>query len=122
MYKTQQKDLHKKADLEADHQMVQHQINHFDKMKARYKNIFQAISHRDKKIQDQYKNLTPEKRNLALAENDRDKSIEDLVNRQTLINQRTYDYHEQQKTQRKLAQMSYTKQFNNMNIQYKMQK
>ena len=48
-------------------------------MAKRYKDIFVAIDEKDKKIQDSYRNLKPDIKNLALAESERLKSIEDII-------------------------------------------
>ena len=48
-------------------------------MEKRYKDIFVAINEKDKKIQDSYRNLKPEIKNLALAETERYKSIEEVI-------------------------------------------
>ena len=71
--------MEKKARLREENQTIVEQQNHFDKMEKRYKDIFVAINEKDKKIQDSYRNLKPEIKNLALAETERYKSIEEVI-------------------------------------------
>ena len=55
------------------------QQHHFEKMEKRYKDIFSAINEKDQKIQEVYRSLKPEQQNLALAESNRYKSIDETI-------------------------------------------
>ena len=78
-YKSKEKELEKRVKLKEEQKMIVDQQNHFDSMAKRYKDIFVAIDEKDKKIQDSYRNLKPAILNLAIAESERYKSIDDII-------------------------------------------
>lgn len=120
-FKNKEKDLEKKAKLREEHQMIIDQQNHFDKMAKRYKDIFVAIDEKDKKIQASYRNLKPEIQNLALAESERYKSIEEVVKKQEDSNRKTRHEMEVEKINRRQYELNKFKAMNDYNLSIKQQ-
>lgn len=94
--KSKEKDLAKQAQLREEKQTMQDQISHFDKMAKRYRDIFTIIGEKEQKIQNSYMQLKPGHQNLALAETERDKSIEEIVTKQKLEKQVEREQYEAQ--------------------------
>lgn len=88
----------------------------------RYKDIFVAIDQKDRNIQNSYKKLQSGYRNLALAETERDRSIEELLSKQQVATKKTIDEYEIQAQNRRVNQLSNFKKFNEFNLNIKRQK
>ena len=82
IHKNKEKQLEKQANLNEEKHTMKNQIQHFEAAEKRYKDIFVAINQKEKKIQESYQKLQPGCKNLALAEVEKDKSLELLLSRQ----------------------------------------
>lgn len=117
--KNREKELAKQAQLREEHQTIQDQLSHFEKMEKRYKDIFVAIGEKDQKIQNSYTKLKPEIQNHALAESERDKSIDKIITKQKLDNQMDRDKYDQQMQKRKCDDIRHFKHFNDFSLNLK---
>lgn len=59
LQKDKEKMLNREAELKEGKQTIASQIQHFYNMEKRYRDIFEAIDHKDRKIQDTYMKLAP---------------------------------------------------------------
>lgn len=101
VHKSEERELQKQTNKREDNFTIQNQIQHFDSSEKRYKNIFNIIDQKDRKIQESYGKLKSGCKNLAVAEVERDQSLEVLLSKQTLQISSTREKYEDQLIKRK---------------------
>ncbi|CAI2362001.1 unnamed protein product [Moneuplotes crassus] len=122
LQKSQEKEMLLNSEKKEATQSMRDQIKQFDDAEKRYKDIFVAIDKKEQKIQQSYQKLQAGCRNLALAEVDKDKSLEDLVkkqNRQATKMREKYEHYLQKKKNKDLSDF---KTYNALNLGIKNQK
>ena len=122
LHKTQEKELQKQAKLREEQQTMKEQINHFDKMEKRYRDIFVAINEKERLIQDSYRKLKPGCKNLALAETEKDRSIEEVISKQTRDNQNSIEKFEAHLKSRRDKSIEEFRNSNAKNLNIKKQR
>ena len=113
----QQKELEKKARVIEEKKVLESNIQHLDKMERRYKNIFDDIGKKHNAIQEQYKKLSPERKNLADYEKFRDTRINEFTNKQISEYELKMQQEEEKRRQRRLFMLNDMQVANQMQIQ-----
>ena len=120
--KTKEKALQKEADVKEENRTLQNQIKHFEASEKRYKDIFTEIDQKDRKVQESYEKLKFGCKNLALAEAEKDKSIETLCTKQIFQISDAREKYEKELVKRKSKDISKFINFNAFNLNTKNMK